>query len=103
MAIIYHVTGLQDWETAQELGFYEAPSLLTEGFIHCSQEEQVEGVLQRYFAGRSDLVKLVIDTDMLDVPLRYEEAPSIQQVFPHIYGRLNLAAVIAALPARAEQ
>ena len=49
-------------ESAQEKGFYEAASLKTEGFIHCSEEHQVAGVLERYFENKTGLVKLVIDT-----------------------------------------
>jgi uncharacterized protein (DUF952 family) len=93
MAIIYHVTSSSEWEAAKAKGYYEAPSLATEGFIHCSQDHQVEGVLQRYFSGRTDLVKLVIDTEKLNVPLRYELAPSVGESFPHLYGPLNLEAV----------
>lgn len=100
MAIIYHVTSAQEWAAAQEKGYYEAPSLRLEGFIHCSEEGQVAGVLERYFAGRQNLVRLSIDTDRLESPLRYEEAPSIGQVFPHLYGVLNLTAVQDADPIR---
>ena len=65
MPIIYHVTTAAEWNAAKEIGAYESPSLKAEGFIHCSQENQVAGVLERYFAGKTNLVKLVIDTDKL--------------------------------------
>ncbi len=94
MAIIYHVTGKEQWEQALKQGFYTDPSLEKENFIHCSEAGQVEGVLQRYFYGRTDLVKLVIDTEALTSPLKYELAPSINQEFPHVYGPINLDAVI---------
>lgn len=95
--IIYHVTTLAEWQNALEQGFYEASSLPIEGFIHCSKEEQVAGVLERYFAGVDELVKLVIDTTKLTNPLKYELAPSVNQEFPHIYGALNLDAVIEVI------
>jgi uncharacterized protein (DUF952 family) len=94
MAIIYHLTSAEDWSAAKEKESYTAPSLETEGFIHCSKAEQVAGVLQRYFAGKNNLVKLTIDTDKLTAPLRYDLAPSINEEFPHIYGPINLDAVI---------
>ena len=96
MAIIYHVTGRQEWEEARRKGFYAAPSLYSEGFIHCSEERQVQGVLERFFAGREALVKLVIETERLRVPLQYDLAPSVNEVFPHLYGPLNLDAVLRA-------
>ena len=94
MPIIYHVTSSEEWESANEKGFYIAPSLATEGFIHCSKDEQVQGVLQRYFAGKKNLVKLTIDTNKLASPLQYDFSASINEEFPHIYGPINLLAVI---------
>lgn len=94
MPLIYHVTTNSLWEQAQQQGFYEAPSLQAEGFIHCSEEHQVEAVLERYFKGQSHLVKLVIDTERLTGDLIYEWSPSTQDTFPHIYGTINLEAVI---------
>jgi len=94
MPIIYHVTSAADWKAAQERGAYESPSLPNEGFIHCSQEEQVAGVLERYFSGKKDLVKLVINTDKLKSQFIYEWSPSTTDTFPHVYGPINLDAVI---------
>ena len=96
--IIYHITSKEEWTTAITNGFYEAASLAEEGFIHCSTEQQVEGVLQRYFAGKTDLVKLTIDTAKLNAKLQYDFSPSINEVFPHIYGTINLNAVIDISP-----
>lgn len=93
MSTIYHITSCAEWAEAQRNGFYVAPSLFTEGFIHCSLKTQVDGVLERYFSGKTNLVKLVIDTDKLNSPLKYEMAPSINETFPHIYGGINLDAV----------
>jgi uncharacterized protein (DUF952 family) len=94
MPIIYHVTSQQEWTKATENGFYESPSLAEEGFIHCSQENQVAGVLERYFAGKNDLVKLVVDTDKLTSKYVFEWSPSTQDTFPHVYGPINLEAVV---------
>lgn len=94
MAIIYHITTKPEWEVARTKGYYEAPSLQSEGFIHCSEERQLDGVLKRYFAGKKDLLKLVIDTDKLTSLLKYELAPSVNEMFPHIYGPVNFDAVI---------
>ena len=94
MPIIYHITTQDAWKEAVEKDVYAAPSLTVEGFIHCSQESQIEGVLQRYFAGQHDLVKLVIDTDKLNVKFIFEWSPSTSDTFPHIYGPVNLDAVV---------
>ncbi|RYZ22999.1 MAG: DUF952 domain-containing protein [Chitinophagaceae bacterium] len=95
MQVIYHVTTRAEWEQAQQQGAYTAASLPVEGFIHASADErQVQGVLQRYFAGQKDLVKLTIDTSKLTHELKWELAPSVNEEFPHIYGPLNLDAVV---------
>jgi len=95
MPVIYHITTAPEWNEAKEKGSYEAPSLKEEGFIHCSEERQIAGVLQRYFAGKNNLVKLSIDTSKLEGKLIYEWSPSIADTFPHIYGPINIGAVIA--------
>ncbi len=95
--IIYHITYATDWELGLTQGFYTAPSLQAEGFIHCSLDNQVQGVLERYYAGETNLVKLVIDTDKLDHQPKFELAPSVNEDFPHIYGPINLNAVTEAV------
>lgn len=93
MSTIYHITTQAEWDTASRSGLYEAASLKEEGFIHCSQEGQIAGVLERYFQGKTNLVKLVIDTDKLTSRWIYEWSPSTADTFPHIYGPINTDAV----------
>ena len=94
MQIIFHLTLKSDWESAQKKGFYEPSSLHTEGFIHCSTETQVAGVLERYYQGVKGLVLLTLNSEMLTSELKFELAPSVNESFPHIYGPINLNAVI---------
>ena len=93
MPVIYHITTRSAWEEAAGKGSYEAFSLKDEGFIHCCLPEQVEAVLQRYFQGQKDLLKLEIETDKLTSRFYYEWSPSVGDTFPHIYGPINLEAV----------
>lgn len=92
--MIYHVVSATNWQKAVQQGFYEADSLPIEGFIHTSKAEQVKGVLERYYQGQNNLILLHIDETKLISSLKFELAPSINEEFPHIYGRLNLDAVI---------
>ena len=95
MPVIYHVTTAAEWEAGLQKGAYTTPSLQAEGFIHCSADDaQVAGVLKRYFSGKSNLVKLVIDTDKLSSRFIYEWSPSTADTFPHVYGAINPDAVI---------
>ena len=91
---IYHVTTHQQWEEAKKLGHYDSDTLATEGFIHCSTEPQVLGVLERYYKDQKGLVKLKIDKNKIERALVFELAGTINEVFPHIHGPLNLDAVI---------
>ncbi len=92
--MIYHVTYKGSWEQALQAGFYEAPSLHSEGFIHASSLQQVAGVLVRYYKNETGLVLLYIDESKLESRLKYELVPSINETFPHIFGAVNLAAIV---------
>ena len=101
--LIYHITPHTDWESAQQKGEYRAESLAIEGFIHCSTEEQAAPVANAFYPAQKGLLLLVIDSARLKSKLQYdppahptpESAPaSLHGEFPHIYGALNLDAVI---------
>jgi uncharacterized protein (DUF952 family) len=96
--MIYHVTTDAAWQQAQKQGFYEAASLSSEGFIHLSTAIQVAGVLERYYKDQHNLLLLHIDESKLQAPLIYELAPSVNELFPHVYGRINLDAIAQAVP-----
>ncbi len=92
--MIYHITTKPVWEEALMKGYYETDSLATEGFIHNSTLTQVPGVLARYYQNTPDLILLYIDETLLISPLKYELAPSVNEMFPHIFGPINLNAVV---------
>ncbi len=96
--MILHIASAGDWAAAQALGEYRLDTLETEGFIHCSTPQQVLGPANEFYRGRSDLVLLVIDPTQLQAKLIYEDSYQSGTAFPHIYGPLNLDAVINALP-----
>ena len=94
MKLILHITSKQDWDTAQRNGFYTAPSLASEGFIHCSTPEQVVAVAERFYAGATGLVLLILDPARIRSEVRYEPGTDKpDELFPHIYGTINLDAV----------
>jgi uncharacterized protein (DUF952 family) len=95
---IYHITPREEWERARASGSYQADSLHSEGFIHCSTGEQVIATANRFYRGKSGLVLLAIETDRLSAPLKFENLEGGPILFPHIYGPLNLDAVAAAIP-----
>ena len=97
MATIFHITKREEWELAKQEGVYRAPSLATEGFIHCSTAEQVVRTANRLFAGQMGLVLLEIDTEQVKPEIRYENCEGGQEQFPHIYGPLDVKSVSRVL------
>jgi uncharacterized protein (DUF952 family) len=94
---LYHITLNNEWFLAGKRGWYEAPSLGTEGFIHCSFKNQVADTANRYYAGTRGLVLLVIDPARLDSRW-VEEKSTGDALYPHVYGRINLSAVQRVVP-----
>jgi uncharacterized protein (DUF952 family)/(2Fe-2S) ferredoxin len=96
MNTILHIIQRQAWTTAKNLGTYRSNTLDSEGFIHCSTVAQVIGSANRFFTGQTDLVILKIDIDRVTPEIRYEGADS-NNLFPHIYGELNIDAVTGSI------
>ncbi len=98
MAPVYHFVKQQDWDAACQAGQYAPASLSQVGFIHLCRASQIEFVKGKYFAGQSGLLLLEIDPAKLRAELRYEKSEPDQDPFPHLYGSLNLDAVITVTP-----
>jgi uncharacterized protein (DUF952 family) len=95
---IYHVTTSKAWEAAQANQCYMPQDFEKDGFIHCSIERQIEGVLERFYQGQTGLVKLKIEKAKVQRPVLFELAEDLNELFPHIYGPLNLDSVVAVMP-----
>ncbi len=92
--LIYHLTLEKTWKEAQEIGSYSPPSLASEGFIHCSQKEQVLRVANNFFKDHSTVTLLVINKNRLISPVRWEPGTDKpDELFPHVFGNINLDAV----------
>lgn len=94
--LLYHIASAEEWMRASADGHYAPASLHREGFVHLSTAAQLPGTRERFFAGRDGLVLLAIRPADLAAPLRYEEADG--DLFPHLYGPLNLDAVAEVTP-----
>ena len=105
MNVTCHITTRAQWQQAQRAGSYRADTLDTEGFIHCSTPAQVVRVANALFHAQAGLVLLCIAPEKLQAELRYESpAPGATELFPHLYGPLNLDAVVEVVdfPLRAD-
>jgi len=93
--IIFHITTAANWKIAGTEGTYRAPTFDVEGFIHCSTREQVIQVANARFRGQSGFVLLVIDAERVSAEIIFENLEGGEQLFPHIYGGLNIDAVVS--------
>ena len=98
--LIYHIV-LPDVWAAFDTGLYKAKSLETEGFIHCSFAEQLDGVIKRYYKGERRLRVLEIDTERL-MSRMIKEPSTNNEIYPHIYGPINRDAIVRAFEKRVE-
>ena len=98
---LWHLAHLADWRAAQPVGEYRISTrgrtLDEEGFIHCSQTDTFRAVTPLFRNQMEPLVLLVIDTDKLKAPLKWEGEPV---KYPHIYAAFNRDAVTDVLPYR---
>lgn len=98
MASVFHAALPDEWEAAKADGVYtmstRGVTLEEEGFIHTSTAAQVEGVANRFYAEVEVLELLTIDLDRIESEVRWEPpAPGVDDLYPHIYGPLPIAAV----------
>ena len=99
--MIFHITTEKAWVDAQDLGEYTVFSLVSEGFIHLSTEVQVLGTAQRFYSDVANLVLLQVDETRCSAEIKWEppaEDPTSDARFPHLFGALNLDAVIDVRP-----
>lgn len=96
--IAYKVLTAPQWAAWQDAGsFAGAPVDLADGFIHLSAADQVAGTLDKHFAGQPGLVIAAVNLGVLGNMVRWEVSRG-GALFPHVYGPLPLAAVLAAGP-----
>jgi uncharacterized protein (DUF952 family) len=95
---IFHITSRDEANKARTAGEYSPQQFDAEGFIHCSYAHQVNGVIGRRFQDRTDLVLLEIDPAKLDCKVIDENLEGGAELFPHIYGRLPMSAVVQIRP-----
>jgi uncharacterized protein (DUF952 family) len=95
MTVIYHICRREEWDVAKRAGRYAGSSQdKADGFIHFSSASQVKASAAKHRAGQSGLVLLTVDADPLGAALKWEPSRG-GALFPHLYGALPAAAVIA--------
>lgn len=100
MMPIFHIATQAQWQQAQQAASYRAESLNTEGFMHCSTMDQILWVANTFYRGQSGLVLFCIDPERVQAEIRHEVVTGVpvNPRFPHIYGALNLDAIVEVVP-----
>ena len=101
MRSIYKICPASAWREAERQGVYRGSADdVRDGFIHFSTASQVAETAKKHFSGQTGLFLIRVDADALGDALRWERSRN-DELFPHLYGELDLGAVTAVLDLRA--
>ena len=101
MRMIYKICPASAWREAERQGLYRGSADdARDGFIHFSTAAQVAETARKHFAGQAGLFLVGVDADALGDALRWEPSRN-DEMFPHLYGELDLGAVTGVLELRA--
>jgi uncharacterized protein (DUF952 family) len=90
---IFHIVKKEDWVKPTQ-NVYQSDTIKAQGFIHCCTAAQIDKILNQWFKGQRDLLLVEINVDLLKAKVKFENLEGGQELFPHIYGTINLDAVI---------
>jgi uncharacterized protein (DUF952 family) len=95
---LFHIMATLDWERVRGGSLYTPATFEQDGFIHLCMKDQIAGVIEQYYREAVNLIALCIEPKRLQAELRYENLLGGDELFPHLYGPLNLDAVLEAVP-----
>jgi uncharacterized protein (DUF952 family) len=99
--LTYHLSPRASWDAADPDAPLRSSSLDTEGFIHCTDgvTEMVATANRHYAAVPGAFVVLTVDLDLITSPWRVEDPG---RIYPHIFGPIDRAAIVAVVAAPRE-
>lgn len=109
MSRILHLAPAEPWQRAVRSGEYRGSTLGADldavGFVHASTASQLPRVIERIYRDvpLDDHVLLVIDIaacERAGSPVRWEVPDGAGEAFPHVYGPVPVAAVVAVAAVR---
>jgi len=110
--VILHLMPLDAWRMWRDGGPYEPASLATEGFVHCTGDDDLMlSVANRFYADQpDDFVVVSLDPQRLVSEVRWEAAAhpdgrpasADDPLFPHVYGPLDRDAAVLVRRLRRE-
>lgn len=102
MTVTYHLTPRAWWEAADPVAPLGAPSLETEGFVHCTDgaDAMVATANRHYATDPRPFVILAVELDLISSPWRAEDPA---RIYPHIFGPIDRSAILAVTDAPREE
>jgi uncharacterized protein (DUF952 family) len=98
---IYKICTASAWREAERQGVFRGSADdIRDGFIHFSTAAQLAGTARKHFLGQSGLFLIEVDAAALGDGLRWESSRN-DELFPHLYGELDLGSVTAVREMRA--
>lgn len=91
--MIYRLASPDDWQQAQQTGWFASADLAAEGFIHACEQWQILRTAQKHYAGQRGLTLLEIDDLALGAKVVREDLGGAGALFPHVYAAIPLAAI----------
>ena len=104
MSLIYKICPASEWREAERQGVYRGSSDdARDGYIHLSTATQLEATARKHYFGQKELFLVEVEADALGEALRWERSRN-DELFPHLYGELDLGAVtfVRDMPARSD-
>ena len=92
LEFIFKIIDKDDWQKAKQIGTYGGSKKdIEDGYIHFSEEDQVEETLRRHYPKKENLLLLKVNAFKLE-HLLWEQA-SNGDMYPHLYSPLDIANV----------
>lgn len=93
-ATAFKILTADQWAQWQADGlFHGAPVDLADGYVHLSAADQVQGTLDKHFAGQTGLLLAEIDLAALGPAVKWEISRGGAR-FPHVYAAIPIDAVL---------
>ena len=92
LEFIFKIIDKDEWQKAKQAGTYGGSKKdIEDGYIHFSEEDQVEETLRRHYPKKDNLLLLKVNAFKLE-HLLWEQA-SNGDMYPHLYSPLDIANV----------
>ena len=90
MTLVYKICQNQEWEEANQTGFYLGSKVdIEDGFIHLSTIDQLKVTVSKHFALQKNLILIEFETDKFENEIKWEKSRG-GDLFPHFYGKMDV-------------